>query len=606
MPKSHTTPLFDYYQIPFRDLNEAVTSRLTDICRIELRSMRSQHWMRYAGKEFQEEDAWNILYEYALNIERQLKSILQTHTLFYWIHLYRRIGVDVYSDNGNRIDPHTIALVRQIVEAAIIRFGVFTEQSEDVQLATNISAQEVLGGLFVQSMNKHFTKSKADILVNALLKSDQWVLTRFSAYDYIDIYRIENLCHEYWLVTARMRAVGKGGEISVSNTGIPGSKRTDDLEWLIHSFDLRIENHPFNTSRIGVSFDSINPSGDLNAIVASYNITKKPFKEICASHLRESIPSDDPCNFIIGHFELASYLAAHSFIESDFIRSHGFSLTGLCAVISAAGNIEAFFAMKSNEGIIAALWNLHQRAYSIRPGKSYFSTLKSTAIYIARKVLKCDPQQIEMEFDAILEFLTLKESKQSQIGLWSGGPRYLFIPYGSKVLVDLQGILMILHNIFFKVKHEQSRKGPLFEDDFRRTLSNEGFELFDVRLLKSNGVVREVDAAIRIGSSLILCECRTIELPLDYERGRIKTIRTRCELLKEKIDQVDSLMEFCRQNPKGHNYDFSWATQISGIVVSPFVQWIWTRDSTLWDDKGVPRILAMHEAIVWLHQLKKG
>ena len=122
------------------------------------------------------------------------------------------------------------------------------------------------------------------------------------------------------------------------------------------------------------------------------------------------------------------------------------------------------------------------------------------------------------------------------------------------------------------------------------------------KLLWTNGTEREGDAFVRIRNSLFVCECRSIDRPLDYEIGIPKTIEHRSKILKEKVEQVSTLAMAILHSPKGHNFDFSWADQIEGIVVSPHVEWIWTLDPTIWLDTNTPRILSAEETVNFLKQ----
>jgi hypothetical protein len=111
-----------------------------------------------------------------------------------------------------------------------------------------------------------------------------------------------------------------------------------------------------------------------------------------------------------------------------------------------------------------------------------------------------------------------------------------------------------------------------------------------------------VDAAIRISDTLYLFECVSIERPLDFEIGKISTINHRNEELDKKVEQALTLRNFVTANPAGHNYDFSWATEICVFVVSPFVEWIWSRSERLWHNDTVPRILSAEEALAYMRE----
>jgi hypothetical protein len=130
----------------------------------------------------------------------------------------------------------------------------------------------------------------------------------------------------------------------------------------------------------------------------------------------------------------------------------------------------------------------------------------------------------------------------------------------------------------------------VFEEAFRAALVAEGFVIPKTGdMYEPNGEHRELDASVRIGDCLILFECVSIERPLDYEIGRIKTLAGRQKRLEKKVEQALTLREFVVRSPVGRNYDFRWATTVSTFVVSPFIEWIWDRSERLWHDATTPR-----------------
>jgi hypothetical protein len=139
---------------------------------------------------------------------------------------------------------------------------------------------------------------------------------------------------------------------------------------------------------------------------------------------------------------------------------------------------------------------------------------------------------------------------------------------------------------------------------WRRALGKERFELALVgEIVAPDGTRREVDAGVRVGSTLYLMECRSIERPLDYEIGKPSVVATRQRLLEEKLSQVESLCDFLKTNPRGRNYDISWAAKIVHFVVGPFEEFIWTREPRFWKDE-TPRILSADSMLQILNKAR--
>jgi hypothetical protein len=104
-----------------------------------------------------------------------------------------------------------------------------------------------------------------------------------------------------------------------------------------------------------------------------------------------------------------------------------------------------------------------------------------------------------------------------------------------------------------------------------------------------NGNPSEVDAAVRIGDRLVLIECFSYELPLDFEVGKPSVFDKRKEFVLEKVDQARTLAERIAKEPKGSKFDIIWAKSIEWRVVSPFVEFAWQIDEPLYDEAGLTR-----------------
>jgi hypothetical protein len=158
-----------------------------------------------------------------------------------------------------------------------------------------------------------------------------------------------------------------------------------------------------------------------------------------------------------------------------------------------------------------------------------------------------------------------------------------------------------LHTIFFGLKKVQQIGGEAFEDSVRSALRSRGFDIClhgDLRW--PSGHPREVDAGVRIGDRLLLIECFSYELPLDYEVGKPSVFDKRKEFILAKLEQARTLAERIAKEPKGANFDVSWAKDIDWRVVSPFVEFAWHLSEPLFDEEGLSRVLQVRELIDYL------
>ena len=61
--------------------------------------------------------------------------------------------------------------------------------------------------------------------------------------------------------------------------------------------------------------------------------------------------------------------------------------------------------------------------------------------------------------------------------------------------------------------------------------------------IRPSGDPREVDAAVRMGDKLLLIECFSYEMPLDYEVGKPSVFENRKEFVSKKLKQAQTLSE---------------------------------------------------------------
>lgn len=595
-----------YHQVVISGIQDE-TGPMIDSAVLSVQSARLEYWRE--TRQFGEhagDSAWTLLQNYLQKLETDIAQLVRPHTHYYWVHLYRRIGLGLHWAFDNICDPRTLGLVRSIMEVAFVKHAALDDHMRDLVHVSKIAIEDIAGGLFYRELaravqNRHILQQVAQEFRNG----NQYVMSQFCTRDYVNIYTLEALAYEYWLVTARMRRVGKGGSIIVSEDGniYGGDAGGDDFEWLVRNYDSRTDRVPFDASAVGVSFHDTVIAKDIHAIAACYNLERRTWPDVCSyeeAQQQTLIP-----NFYLTNVNLAAFYRAHSFAEQEFSRARGFSLTSFLGVIAAIGLTEIGRVFQSND-YLSRLYRLHQlyqRGYVVRKESDYFADVIGKAVALLDVWLGASAHTLKADAAAVIDSLTLTAEKRRSSGLWSLGPRYAFFHYDNAVIVDLQGLHVILQNAFFGVRLQNGPKGSLFEEFFRSRAHESGLEVLPNRVLTSDsGKEREVDAAIRRGDSLFLCECRTMERPLDLEISRPKTLEARIADLRQKLEQGSSLAAFIATERKGRNYDFSWASRIDYLVVSPFVEWVWSRDTALWLDDTTPRILSSGEAISYIAQ----
>jgi hypothetical protein len=112
----------------------------------------------------------------------------------------------------------------------------------------------------------------------------------------------------------------------------------------------------------------------------------------------------------------------------------------------------------------------------------------------------------------------------------------------------------------------------------------------------------DIDAGVPIGDELIIFECKAQKRPLDYALASPRVMKKRqCEL-QRKLSQLSDVVSEIKHDPHFTIYDFSRFQTFTTIVVSPFVEWIWSTAADLWLSADLPRIMSASEAIDYLQK----
>jgi hypothetical protein len=605
------TLAIEYTQIAFPFLMEKWDSGLREAIITKPRSIRTEHLLAAlpVDTELGAEEAWPVARELLDVLEAEMRDVLETHSVFFWLHLYRRIGVMLSPGHEDKTDERTVALVRQVVELAIAKHGQAKEAWE-FEPSDGIDREEILGGYYseaVSSVRSSNVRHICELLEDGLKKRRALIVRDFSEDDFLGLHYVEGLAYQYWLVTALMRALGKGGRVKLDAEGEWEWVSPESWAFLIWSIDQRTNRSPFQNTLVGVWFD--NECSDSRAASAStlicpiYNTERKSIPELLKALGVNIVDDSPPLNFLPAALDLKAYVDAHQFLSQSFSNALGFTLEALASTLWGTANalmapeemVREEDEDKRKQVYSANMLNLLQRGYkTVRIEKTGFANEIALRMRVADWPFKVPSDDLETVFNR----LTLTPQVQAKIGLWSAGPRFLYMPGAlDHVVVDLQGVPALLETLFFRVSHDQAARGSVFEVAFREALTSRGYDVKYGDLVALDGTSRDLDAGVRLGSTFFVLECVSVERPLDYEIGKPQTFAVRQERLEKKVSQASSLVEFLERNRQGKNYDFREIERFEWFVVSPFVEWIWDVSDRLWYSHSIPRILSARESI---------
>jgi len=594
---------FEYYQLVFFKLHKSFFDQLKKRYVTETIDIR-----RKFTKDLRETDMqYDSLYCLLENIEKEIHLTISRRSAFYWLHICRRIAPLLEDSLGDRTDAAVAFEVRSVVEMAIFKFGSLTNKYGFAD-SSKVKFNQILSGM----LNKYLSKLNPYLLKyykQILRKKPQIVLTDFSKKDLVDLYYIYGLSYQYWYVSAKLRSFGKGVKIKVLENGDLQECRSTEQNYLINLFDERTKQNSLVNgfvTNVG-TFVATEEKNDIDTneqiITAAANVEQLNAKQLEIDWLNEDwVP-----NYLVYSFNSINFYTSHKYLSASFEEKHQFGLLELCQISSYISKVLIFSksvtSKELNEKII--FHNLHQRAYRIF--NETLTDLKSSIKEYFTNEIKTNnlqKSQVVNQVDIIIDFLTLNKGKQSLIGLWSGGPSHPLIDLGDSYIYDMSSWFSFFCNLFFGLKNYDinSQKGIGFEKVFNDlTISNSLNVVMHSFKIKYQDTTREVDVAIKVNNEILfIFECKAFERPLNFSIGNERVINSRIKKFKESLEQVDTLVSFIEKNKKGDNYDFSWAKQIYGVVVSPYTEWIWSLEQSLWikiDDLQFPKIMSVTEAI---------
>jgi hypothetical protein len=267
--EAHSGPLtmmLWYHEPAFLLLHQRLADRIERALLTEPAEVLARHLTGHlpTEQEIAGEVAWPVVRRLLNVLEAEMANVLRRRSVFFWLHIYRRIGVVLHPHHESKTDPRTVMLVRQIVELAITKHGRATDADEIVP-SNRVKPDLILGGFMRAGIKarfpSRFTKEYRR-LVKSLRESPQLVVKYFTEDDFVGIYRVEGLSYQYWKATAALRALGKGARVIIYEDGAWNYVSDEELWQLIESIDARTEKQRLGGSLLGTWFDEGIEHGD--------------------------------------------------------------------------------------------------------------------------------------------------------------------------------------------------------------------------------------------------------------------------------------------------------------------------------------------------------
>jgi hypothetical protein len=572
----------EYYQPAFLLIGQELIRR--GISSSEPHPLRQSFWRLVPSGEYDLIKARELLTSYLVRVEQELAEILRPQSIAYWLHLYRRIGPGAAGPNDT---PATIGWARQIFEAAVQKYAQL-EMCNRVAFSNQIPPERILRGLLMgpelRGAREHLTKNP------------QLVLTDFGTEEMSEVYQAEKLAYEIWRATAALRIIGKGATLLVgSEDPYFADNRSDELDRLVKNYDDRHRDP--NVSATGTVFDRVGKKPHAQGLVFMpfYNlggVLAKEFQDwfsLFRIKLGRTPLGEFRTNFLWAPFNVRAYYQAHKPFSSAFESLHGLPLAWVLAVVAGL-YLRVFYIWLEDHLRIVHFW---QRAYEGPHTLDYLMNEIKAFLPLGIDALELGLSVDEIDIARVFSFLKLSGQERGAIDLITAGPHSLFLPVGTThAFIDYCWGFRLLYHMFYGVElPDQNFKGDALE-----RLVHGGQSVLPLKECKSiSDTVRQIDAAFKVGDTLVVIECRAVARSFGVDRGDPQALQYRRQKIEKALQDIDEKARWLSQNPVGTNYDIRRFARILPLAVTPFVEYMPSANSCYWLSETLPRVLTPRE-----------
>ena len=551
-----------------------------------------------------------FLLAYLDSISLNMKKLLERHSPYFWLFLYRRIKPVLSPLHDNVTDATTLLLVRQIADLAIAKYGSL--DIIDIVESSRLGFEARWGGYLKLAIDDMFSPSgrnEARALFEG--KTSELLTTTFRPGDLKDVYGIEGLAYEYWLCTARLRSVGKGKKLLFEpKTSEFMYVNNPVLDEAIARFDARNNEVEFFPTLVGVVTPDSKEDRVFQLFGANYNVGNADLSEFFKPFgLNFASPDGQNLyNFAPEFLAIDRFLEVHKYLDEPFRAATGVGLEEFLFILWAVGNL----ALAPDESVISGLEDFGLRIFQLlRRGYAVYRAKATELAPLIDARLQNYPgltaekrAAIQAVLPKAVERITLSREQQEKISPWSAGPRPIIVPCGDFTIIDAVSTLAFVIRMFTGVRDDGQARGLIFEDTVRTSITKlfeqKGFLRGPRKIYEDGKVIDEIDLMLRKNSRVFVCECFSMWLPLNFEIGDENTLAMRAEKIDEKIKQAEDTCNYLRNHRIGLNYDFTDVMEFVPIVVGPFVEWLPNASPKYWISKAHPRVMTVDELVTYL------
>ncbi|MDP2814813.1 MAG: hypothetical protein Q8N92_10240, partial [Erysipelotrichaceae bacterium] len=415
---------------------------------------------------------------------------------------------------------------------------------------------------------------------------------------FVTCYRVEKLCSYYIQLLKTLRTLNKGAFIRRDEYRGVASVISEELGFLLNSFDERSSKNQL-LSKLG---------GHANI---SYQVNNRTSKGYCLS-MQENInnvtfpldffrlKNNDEANPVLLNYvpiflNLDEYYNYSLNFEKQFSKYYSFTLVDFVIFVSILGQKEFIDEVQSY-----ALLFLCTRAYKIYDVEymrndflRFYEIVRQK--HFPESALR-DDLKLKRIFDKILNLLIQKPSEIYLNTLTS--PALLHQLDDSKLIIDYTSWVYNLERILSPAMKDEDVKGTIFEKivakKVEESFGQESVIFKHKEMIAKNGIKIEIDVAFEYKNILIVAECKAVNRAKIDFLGRKTSIEFRKMKVSDALAQLDktvqNLLLYFERKVIPDNI-----IGILPILVTPTVEYMWSTDSQYWISQDIPRVISIDE-----------
>lgn len=555
-------------------------------------------------------------------IEEEIQRLCSKHSKYYWLFLSRRIFPETTEPYDRTSTPY---LHRTTFNLAILKHGQGNQPQEFVVVPCSVDLRQYI---FTEAPYSGETVDMDKLGIIEMENEAEFKEARLpriiprqiTREDATNIYQIEYLALDYYMITAQLRRLWKGGQLRVHRDKFVGVDLPRKLEALVDLYDTRSTNYGSLLSHFGsiTDIETIKQKESLDdfmLFIPILNIKKHevplvfPIEEFFDGKLKGPVypKGGNPSNFVLAPISIRPFYEKMRMFRQSIEEMFGFSPEEFVAFLVAVDRHHQRFWLYN----INSRYSFFQRGYTLMPNRENFLHYLEEHYIHAYKHLFGDitTVQASSSFKKILNCMTYNEEDFANISLWDRTGAKLFLSVPGGLLTDHSMVPSLLQSIFSELSTRASIEGKIGQirgDDFE----NEVEKYFKVnisdfqpwmchrKLQFFSGSERDIDVSFSIGQALFVVECKAFSVPPAFDRGEISALQARERKLDDALRQADTLCEMLCKEHKGKNFKLPGAiTHLVAIVASPFTEYIPKRSYHYFLTAHIPRVCTPEEIV---------